>query len=109
MGTGTTPFNRIAEIVTTPVPGRGRCREKRLPSSAGGLTEGAAMERARNKAKAQETADRRMHVALAITGLVLLGLALLGLASQANAARDPSASAFLEGGVKQFMQTNLAK
>jgi hypothetical protein len=67
------------------------------------------MERARNKAKAQETADRRLHVALAITGLVLVGLAVLGLASRANAARDPSASAFLEGGVKQFMQTNLAK
>jgi hypothetical protein len=48
-----------------------------------------------------------MHVALALTGLVIAGLAVLGLASRADAARDPSASAFLEGAVKPQMQKTL--
>src|SRR5262249_50673295 len=65
------------------------------------------MDRLREKAKAQESGDRRTHVALALTGLVLVGLAVLGLASQAKAARDPSASAFLEGALKPQMQTTL--
>jgi hypothetical protein len=67
------------------------------------------MERGREKARAQETAPLRAHVALALTGIAIVGLAVLGFASQADAARDPSASAFLEGAVKPQMQTTLRK
>jgi len=50
-----------------------------------------------------------MQVALALTGFAIAGLVVLGLAAQADAARDPSASAFLEGAVKPQMQTTLRK
>jgi hypothetical protein len=53
--------------------------------------------------------ERAPHttIALALTGLALVGLAALGLASKAGAARDPSASAFLQGAVKAGMQQKL--
>jgi hypothetical protein len=67
------------------------------------------MGRVREEAKAEQIATRRMHAALALTGLAIAALVVLGLASQANAARDPSASAFLEGAVKPQMQMTLRK
>src|SRR5262245_7705081 len=111
MGTVTERIQPDCRNRHNPVPGDGRggCRRKRLPSSAGGPTEGMAMDRLREKAKARESADRRTQVALALTGLVLVWLAVLGLASQAKAARDPSSSAFLEGALKPQMQTKLRK
>src|SRR5262245_16078256 len=51
----------------------------------------------------------RATIALAVTGLALVGLAALGLAAHADAARDPSASAFLEGAVKPAMQQKLKR
>ena len=50
-----------------------------------------------------------MQVALALTGFAIAGLAVLALAAHADAARDPAASAFLEGAVKPQMQKTLRK
>jgi hypothetical protein len=63
--------------------------------------------------KAKATTARQttsaQKLALAVTGLVLAGLVVLGLAAQADAARDPTASAFLEGALRPAMQTKLRK
>jgi hypothetical protein len=67
------------------------------------------MARVEEEARAEQAAARRMHVALALTGLAIAGLVVLGVASQADAARDPSASAFLEGAVRPEMQKTLRK
>jgi hypothetical protein len=58
-------------------------------------------------ARTARHASNRTKIAFAVTALATLGLAVLGLASQADAARDPSASAFLEGALKPAMQTRL--
>jgi hypothetical protein len=67
------------------------------------------MELVREQVKAERSSTVRLHAALALTGLAIAGLAVVGLASQANAARDPSASAFLEGALKPQMQATLRK
>jgi hypothetical protein len=65
------------------------------------------MSRLRRSTTARQERTPRTTIALAVTGLALVGLAALGLAAQADAARDPTASAFLEGAVKPAMQQKL--
>jgi hypothetical protein len=60
-------------------------------------------------ARTLRRAAPRARLAFAITALATLGVAALALTSQANAARDPSASAFLEGALKPAMQARLRK
>jgi len=67
------------------------------------------MKRVREQVKAERSSGGRSHAVLALTGLALVGLAVLGLVPHANAARDPSASAFLEGALRPQMQATLRK
>src|SRR5262249_25959970 len=78
--------------------------------SLGGPTrKGWLMKRVREQVKAERSSGGRSHAVLALTGLALVGLAVLGLVPHANAARDPSASAFLEGALRPQMQATLRK
>jgi len=67
------------------------------------------MRRVRETTRAKQDETPRTRIATALTALVVLAIAALGVASQADAARDPSASGFLAGAVKQAMQSSLGK
>jgi hypothetical protein len=67
------------------------------------------MSRLRGTTTTRQERTPRTTIAVAVTGLALVGLAALGLAARADAVRDPTASAFLEGALKPAMQKELKK